>query len=196
MAGFCWGGMVAWREGYLFEIKKRISFGIPRDRWKIVIGCLILLFLMVGVYVLKKDSADGRLLIWKISVLAMSDRPVLGVGLDHFCGTYGNTQAACFSYPLSVLPLVVVLVMLLALSSPFVYLRSRKLNWKSIFLICACLLLTVSNIPEGKEWREAYITWREEQNYFNMKIYEETVDHYARLYPLLRDEPRFLFECG
>ena len=66
MAGFCWGGMVAWREGYLFEIKKRISFGIPRDRWKIVIGCLILLFLMVGVYVLKKDSADGRLLIWKI----------------------------------------------------------------------------------------------------------------------------------
>lgn len=29
-----------------------------------------------------------------------------------------------------------------------------------------------------------------------MKIYEETVDHYARLYPLLRDEPRFLFECG
>ena len=72
---------------------------------------------MVGVYVLKKDSADGRLLIWKISVLAMSDWPVLGVGLDHFCGTYGNTQAACFSYPLSVLPLVVVLVMLLALST-------------------------------------------------------------------------------
>lgn len=36
---------------------------------------------------------------------------------------------AWFSYPLSVLPLVVTLVMLLALSSPSVSLRSRKLNW-------------------------------------------------------------------
>lgn len=29
-----------------------------------------------------------------------------------------------------------------------------------------------------------------------MKIYEGTVDRYARLYPLLREEPRFLFEYG
>lgn len=29
-----------------------------------------------------------------------------------------------------------------------------------------------------------------------MKIYERTVDRYARLYPLLREEPRFLFEYG
>ena len=260
-------GVVAWREGYLPEIKKRVSFVIPRGRWRIAVGCFILFLLLAGVYVLKKDSADGRLLIWKISLLAMCDQPALGVGLGHFGGIYGNTQAAWFasgkatfqeeyvadipeygfneylqmgvelggiglslfmlvlviayrhlfhirgkegviggltcwgifawfSYPLSVLPLVVTLVMLLALSSPSVSLRSRKLNWEGIALICICLLLTVANVPGGKEWREAYAAWREEQTYFNMKIYEGTVDHYTRLYPLLRDEPRFLFEYG
>lgn len=54
----------------------------------------------------------------------------------------------------------------------------------------------VASLPLNRQKWEAYRTWRGEQTYFSMKIYEGTVDRYARLYPLLREEPRFLFEYG
>lgn len=50
----------------------------------------------VGAYFLKKDSADGRLLIWKISAQTAAKHP-LGVGLGHFAGAYGEKQAAYFA---------------------------------------------------------------------------------------------------
>ena len=52
-------------------------------------------------------------------------------------------------------------------------------------------------ITEHKEeWKQAYIRWGEEQRYFSMDIFEETVDHYRDLYPFLKDQPKFLFEYG
>lgn len=49
-----------------------------------------------GLYYLKKDSADGRALIWKISLQAIPQYP-MGVGLGHFPGIYGKEQAAYFA---------------------------------------------------------------------------------------------------
>ena len=37
-----------------------------------------------------------------------------------------------------------------------------------------------------EEWKQAYIRWGEEQRYFSMDIFEETVDHYRDLYPFER----------
>lgn len=52
----------------------------------------------VGAYYLKKDSADGRLLIWKISAQAALKHPLgVGVGLGHFAAAYGAEQAAYFA---------------------------------------------------------------------------------------------------
>jgi tetratricopeptide (TPR) repeat protein len=48
------------------------------------------------IYQLKKDSADGRLLIWKNTVYAIVNHP-MGVGLGNFAGAYGNEQIAYFS---------------------------------------------------------------------------------------------------
>ncbi len=48
-------------------------------------------------YFLKKDSADGRLLIWKVSSKIISDFPLFGVGFDRFKANYMNYQAAYFS---------------------------------------------------------------------------------------------------
>jgi tetratricopeptide (TPR) repeat protein len=60
----------------------------------IVIAVLLTAF--AGMYLLKKDSADGRLLIWKMSLHAVAKHP-LGVGLGNFASAYGDAQAAYFT---------------------------------------------------------------------------------------------------
>jgi len=51
---------------------------------------------LFGMYYLKKDSADGRLLTWKVSLSVIAKHP-LGVGLGHFPSAYGDAQAAYFA---------------------------------------------------------------------------------------------------
>ena len=55
-----------------------------------------LLLGVVGMYFLKKDSADGRLLMWKIAWQAIPKAPG-GVGLGYFPGIYGEAQADYFA---------------------------------------------------------------------------------------------------
>jgi tetratricopeptide (TPR) repeat protein len=50
----------------------------------------------IGMYHLKKDSADGRALMWKIALLTAIEHPA-GVGLGNFAGSYGNEQEAYFA---------------------------------------------------------------------------------------------------
>lgn len=51
-------------------------------------------YLISGLYSYKKDSADGRILIWKISLEMVKDKPILGYGFDGFRKIYMNYQAA------------------------------------------------------------------------------------------------------
>ena len=51
-------------------------------------------YLISGLYSYKKDSADGRILIWKISLEMVKDKPILGYGFDGFRKNYMNYQAA------------------------------------------------------------------------------------------------------
>lgn len=51
----------------------------------------------IGAYVLKPDSADGRLLMWKIAANATTHSPLLGVGWENVAGTYGDAQEAYFA---------------------------------------------------------------------------------------------------
>lgn len=53
-------------------------------------------YLISGLYSYKKDSADGRILIWKISLEMVKDKPILGYGFDGFRKNYMNYQAAYF----------------------------------------------------------------------------------------------------
>lgn len=65
----------------------------------LVYGSITLIMITMtgtGMYLMKKDSADGRLLMWKISLLSMKEKPLLGVGPDYFPGAYGKAQAAYF----------------------------------------------------------------------------------------------------
>ena len=233
-------------------------------------ACLLLALAGVGAYYLKKDSADGRLLMWKVTARVVADAPYTGVGTGRFAGAYGEAQAAyfasgkgtaqekhvagspeyafneflgiaaewgfpflvyclvllvlafrcagrgrqwgiagglaaflafsCFSYPLSVWQhrLLFLVLVLLAFGSwsP----RGKWQGWlwhSSLWAVFA--LIVLAGARQAREKRQAEERWQEEQTYYQMEIYEGTVDNYRRLYrecPVLRQDPRFLFEYG
>ncbi|MDR0560573.1 MAG: O-antigen ligase family protein [Prevotellaceae bacterium] len=94
-AGGC--GMAA----CLYYGKKRsVILFIKRYRKKLILASVAVLTCLItagaGMYFLKKDSADGRLLIWKISAKTVARYP-FGVGLGNFSGAYGELQAEYFA---------------------------------------------------------------------------------------------------
>ncbi|MGV8090413.1 MAG: O-antigen ligase family protein [Mangrovibacterium sp.] len=59
-----------------------------------IILCAILL--LTGVYLYKKDSADGRVLIWRVTAGMILDRPFFGHGTGGWTARYMYYQAAWF----------------------------------------------------------------------------------------------------
>ena len=65
--------------------------------WKAVLaGLLLLVVLGIGAYHWKKDSADGRLLMWKIAFTEVIV-PWNGVGWEYVAGAYGEGQERYFA---------------------------------------------------------------------------------------------------
>ena len=76
------------------------SYGKARNmyfshRWVVVIGVLVCAFSAVKLYNMKRDSADGRLLIWKVSAQMIAERP-MGCGYGLFPKHYNLRQAEYF----------------------------------------------------------------------------------------------------
>ena len=61
------------------------------------IGGLLLIQLGIGAYHWKKDSADGRLLMWKVATKAVLEHPWQGVGWEYVAGAYGDAQERYFA---------------------------------------------------------------------------------------------------
>ena len=60
-------------------------------------GGLLLILLGIGAYHWKKDSADGRLLMWKVATQAVLEHPWQGVGWKNVAGAYGDAQEGYFA---------------------------------------------------------------------------------------------------
>ena len=73
---------------------KRLS--LKCKYWKVI---ALLLVLAVGTagYLMKKDSADGRLLMWKVASQAVLEHPWTGVGWEQVPGAYGDAQEKYFA---------------------------------------------------------------------------------------------------
>ena len=74
--------------------EKRISISMKVNTI-LRIGFLFLLF-TISAYFLKKDSSDGRFLIWKLSVKIIKDNPLTGVGFNRFEAIYNLYQSDYF----------------------------------------------------------------------------------------------------
>ncbi len=82
----------------LFRQKKYKEYLIIHKKRVIIILCsmvVCLLIALIGMYHLKKDSADGRALMWKISMSVVPDH-LQGSGLGSFPAVYGEAQANYF----------------------------------------------------------------------------------------------------
>ena len=62
-----------------------------------IVGSILLITALCGAYHLKKDSADGRLLMWKVAAHAVCEAPWTGYGWDNVAGAYGEAQEAYFA---------------------------------------------------------------------------------------------------
>lgn len=75
-------------------------------RKKVVLWAVLLVLLPLSGYLMyhmKKDSADGRLFIWKVSVALFSEQPMKGFGYGRFGAVYNPYQEEYVEkYPLSV----------------------------------------------------------------------------------------------
>lgn len=60
-------------------------------------GLCILLLVSHLLFVLKPDSARGRLFMWKITCRAITEKPLTGHGIHNFAAVYGNAQEAYFA---------------------------------------------------------------------------------------------------
>lgn len=82
--------MVFPMEGWYTEHKKKV--------WTIVAATLVALAVAgAGLYHLKKDSADGRLLMWKIAAAAVQEHPWTGNGWNGVAAAYGQAQEDYFA---------------------------------------------------------------------------------------------------
>ena len=62
-----------------------------------VVVLLLLLALGTAGYLMKKDSADGRLLMWKVASQAVMEHLWTGVGWEQVPGAYGDAQEKYFA---------------------------------------------------------------------------------------------------
>lgn len=87
-----WQGYSSKRESPAFPSFLR---GGRRIAFFAVLGVTVIL-LTRGLYHMKKDSADGRWLIWSVSASVIKEHPAAGVGTGRFAAAYGQAQADHF----------------------------------------------------------------------------------------------------
>lgn len=90
---------VLFGTGFLIFLRKKEERKSLRSLPKIGLIVFTLLFL-IFTYYYKKDSANGRLLIWRVSSEMMVDAPLTGKGIGNFRKEYMHYQARYFrSHP-------------------------------------------------------------------------------------------------
>jgi O-antigen ligase len=86
-------GIIALFVVVLFMVSYRLKI---KTKSKIIILSVSFVLALSGLYFLKKDSADGRLLIWRCTYEMVKDKPVFGYGHGGFKADYMNYQAKYF----------------------------------------------------------------------------------------------------
>ena len=252
------GALVGVMLLYRREIAARVNM---RRRWVIgggVVGMIVVLTLF---YLLKKDSANGRLFIWQNTVSAYWETPLFGVGIDGFERAFAEAQhdyfekkdvleqdnrhvemagvvESAFNEPLALFLLLgavggvfAAMVLFFKLQRLTVYsCVAVALLVASFFSytfyipsIAIVFLFAVAQLPDRRvrggryvnvlmfgimgivvlffdfrEFgrREAYRKWKNNAVYYTWEDYQSVVKEYGKLYPVLKNDFKFLFEYG
>lgn len=79
-------------SSFIFGVKNKSRW------WKAILACTFFLVIVVFLYFLKRDSADGRLLIWMVSLRLISKFLFFGGGTGVFGAMYMPEQANYFRF--------------------------------------------------------------------------------------------------
>lgn len=80
-----------WHQNFREVLNTRL-----RRALGVVFGVTLLAVVLSGMYLLREDSADGRMLIWRASGKIISENPFIGIGYDRFKAGYMEAQATWF----------------------------------------------------------------------------------------------------
>lgn len=85
--------------GHRYNVKRLLLAWLNTPLKKLLSLTLLVIVLVGGLaaaYWVKRDSADGRILIWQVSGQMIQSRPVTGLGFDRFKAGYMEAQADWF----------------------------------------------------------------------------------------------------
>lgn len=94
---------------YIVLSDRAIRAWLTSSRWRMPVAVSLSAALLAGAFLLKSDSALGRLHIWRVEALAIADNP-LGSGPSTALGAYGAAQERFFRAHLEDVPEAVVRV--------------------------------------------------------------------------------------
>ena len=238
-----------------------VAWGNTRRRWVIGGGIVGMIVVLTLFYLLKKDSANGRLFIWQNTVSAYWKTPLFGVGMDGFERAFAEAQhdyfekekvleqdnrhvemagvvESAFNEPLALFLLLgAVGGVLTAMVLFFKLQRLTAYSCVAVALLVASFfsytfyipsiaivfLFAVAQLPDRRvrggryvnvlmfgimgivvlffdfrEFgrREAYRKWKNNAVYYTWEDYQSVVEEYGKLYPVLKNDFKFLFEYG
>ncbi len=238
-----------------------VAWGNTRRRWVIGGGIVGMIVVLTLFYLLKKDSANGRLFIWQNTVSAYWKTPLFGVGIDGFERAFAEAQhdyfekekvleqdnrhvemagvvESAFNEPLALFLLLGAVGGVLAAMVLFFKLqRLTAYSCVAVTLLVASFfsytfyipsiaivfLFAVAQLPDRRvrggryvnvlmfgimgivvlffdfrEFgrREAYRKWKNNAVYYTWEDYQSVVKEYGKLYPVLKNDFKFLFEYG
>lgn len=84
---------------YRYNLTNRAKSSLNNTARKLcalAIVILLISFMGAGLYLLKKGSSDGKLLIWEVTIGKISEKPLFGYGVGRFEAEYNNWQAGYF----------------------------------------------------------------------------------------------------
>ena len=184
-----------------------------------VTALVLVLIAMTGAFLLKKDSAIGRIHIWHMELRAIAEEPLRGHGKGTLLGVYGDTQAeyfaekerpeiitkvaGCPEYAFNeylkigveygipaMLGVIVVLILVIAL------LMKSRLPF-AYGLIAFCVFAFFSYPLEAIHIKsEAEKEWESIRYLSSMELYEDALEELAPLYDALKDNYRFIYDYG
>lgn len=92
--GIVAGIILSYKFSLVEKVKSKLSF--KKQVISTILFCLVVVAVVAGGYYVKKNSSDGRLLIWKLCVSLGKEKPLTGHGLGTFERYYNLYQSLYF----------------------------------------------------------------------------------------------------
>ena len=92
-----WVGVLIAAIVLLLRERANLSVMTKLTGRQVLLSVLVVLALAAGAFLMKKESALGRVHIWRMELRVIGEHPLKGVGREYYLGEYGKTQAKFFA---------------------------------------------------------------------------------------------------